>query len=84
MKIVLAVIAVIVCMDLLSKYATKQAEHALSNFTGYKTTILWTEGMSDGSTRYLSKWNDCRGIIEEKHNRYYYLERSVFCKKDHK
>lgn len=59
----------------------KAADKKLSNFVGYKAESIWTEHLTTGETRYMTKWSTptdhCSAVISEKHNTYSYKTEPV-------
>lgn len=73
MKSTLLVIIIALILISIDMGQTRAINNKLSNFVGFKAKAQWVEQMSDGETRYLTKWNTCSAVIGENNNIYYFI-----------
>jgi hypothetical protein len=75
MRIVLFIIGLFVFLGVAMEYADKQANIRLTKFVGQPAETKWTEGMSDGETRYYTTWKNCSAVIGSKNDKMYYISK---------
>lgn len=73
MKYTILVVVIAVLLIAIDMDQTRSINNKLSSFVGFKAKAQWVEQMSNGETKYLTKWNTCTAIVGEKNNIYYFI-----------
>lgn len=80
MKYIFIVIAIAIVLVFIDMSQARAINNKLSNFVGFKAKAQWIEQMSNGETKYLTKWNTCTAVVGEKNNIYYFITPPVCSK----
>lgn len=87
-KLLLTITVTLALIFVASCEHSKAADKKLSNFVGYKAESIWTEHLTSGETRYLTKWStlteQCSAVVSEKHNVYSFKTQPVCFKPEEK